>query len=167
MIANAAVPSGTAATRHVGRWLAALGILALIVTAVPRPAARWQSRVQARIVAPQQGGYPEQVLGRDAVILTFARVVADGGFARTAGRSIGLTDRQTHEINVEVQNSAGSTMITVLLTGADRAAVARLAPAFGPAAADYLGRLAPLYRLNPGQIDGPHKVAGALLPGLR
>ena len=144
------------------RVTASAGATALVLLALglssTRSTPQWQASAQAEMVVRQPGAYADQVLGRDAVMLTFARIVAEGDFRQLAAAAADLTGARLQTIDIQVHNEPRSRLLVVLLTGADRDAVARLAPVLLPAVAVYLDQIAPLYRLQPGSTTTPRQL---------
>lgn len=108
----------------------------------------WKAKVDVRLVPLERTAYTEEVLGRIPVVLTFGYVLADRSVAEAAGETVGLDPDRVRSLDVVVRRAGASSALVIEVTGADRNAVTRLAPALVPAATSYLVQVAPLYRLE-------------------
>lgn len=143
---------------------AVAAVVAVVAAAVvSQPAASWQARVEGRLVPRERTPYVQEVLGRTAVVLTFAHVVGDATFTEDAAAAAGIPADRLRDVEVTVRADPGSSVLALLVTGSDRDVVARLATGLVPAAAGYLDRVAPLYRLEPGAVGEPRQVSPGLL----
>ena len=144
------------------------GVLAAAALVVLQPEEAWQVQVEGRLLPREPSAYVQEVLSRTAVVRTFGELVADPGVTAAAAAAAGVPSDRLDGVAISVRADRTSSVLVVVLTARDRELVARLGSGLLPAAAAYLDRVAPLYRLEPQAAGAPRVVTRTrvAVPGL-
>jgi len=118
----------------------------------------WSASASLQLVVTTTGSaaftaYDQEALTRTAVIRTFAGITADPRFVEEGAESVGLSDDQRDDFEVEVDNTAPSGLISIIVRGPDRVDTEDLATGIRDAAARYVNSLSQLYGLQ--RVQGP------------